>query len=105
MTTSRTRLLRVDATPPRLTVRVSGERKAGQPLKVSVRAADVQNPRASGLTRVRIQFGDGRTITTQRFRGTFTHRYARGSYTLRVSATDKAGGATVVTRSLRVAKR
>lgn len=105
VTTSRSRLLRVDATPPELTVRVSGERKAGRGLKVTIRAADVQNPRASGLARVRIQFGDGRTITTQRFRGTFTHRYARGSYTLRVSATDKAGGATVVTRSLRIAKR
>lgn len=105
VTTSRLRVLRVDATPPPLTVRVSGARKAGRALKVSVRASDVQNPTASGLARIRIQWGDGRTTTTKSFRGTFTHRYARGSYRLRVSATDKAGGATVVTRSLRIARR
>ncbi len=105
VTSSRVRILRVDATPPRLTVRVSGVRKAGRGLKVSVSASDVQNPRASGLARVRIQWGDGTTTTTKKFKGTYTHRYARGSYTLRVSATDKAGAATVVTRSLRIAKR
>lgn len=105
VTSSRQRILRVDATPPRLTVRISGERKAGRALKVSVRASDVQNPTASGLSRIRIQWGDGTTTTTRKFRGTFTHRYARGSHTLRVSATDKAGGATVVTRSLRIARR
>jgi hypothetical protein len=105
VTSSRVRILRVDATPPQLTVRVSGERKAGRALKVSVRASDVQNPTASGLARVRIQWGDGTTLTTRAFRGTFTHRYRRGAFTLRVSATDKAGGATVVTRSLRIARR
>jgi hypothetical protein len=105
VTSSRVRILRVDATPPQLTVRVSGERKAGRALKVSVRASDVQNPTASGLARVRIQWGDGTTLTTRAFRGTFTHRYRRGAFTLRVSATDKAGGATVVTWSLRIARR
>lgn len=105
ITSTRTRNLRVDTTPPELTVRVSGERKAGRGLKVTVEAADVQNPRASGLKRVRIQWGDGTTTTTKSFKGTYVHRYRRGKYTLRVSATDKAGGATVVTRSLRIAKR
>lgn len=105
VTSSRVRVLRVDATPPRLTVRVSGQRRAGRALKVSVRASDVQNPTASGLARIRIQWGDGTITTTRSFRGTFVHRYARGSYTMRVSATDKAGGATVVTRALRIARR
>lgn len=105
VTSSRVRILRVDATPPQLTVRVSGERKAGRALKVSVRASDVQNPTASGFSRIRIQWGDGTTTTTKAFRGTFTRRYPRGAFTLRVSATDKAGGATVVTRSLRIARR
>lgn len=105
VTSSRVRLLRVDATPPELTVRISGERKARRALKVTVRAADVQNPTASGLRRVRIQWGDGTTTTTKAFKGTFTHRYPRGSFTLRVSATDRAGAATVVTRSLRIARK
>lgn len=105
VTSSRVRVLRVDATPPKLTVRISGARKAGRPLKVFVSAADVQNPTASGLSRVRIQWGDGTTTTTAKFKGTYAHRYPRGSFTLRVSATDKAGGAAVVTRSLRIARR
>lgn len=105
VTRSRTRYLRVDTTPPELSVRLSGKRQAGQALKVTVRAADVLNPKASGLRRVRIQWGDGTTTTTKSFRGTYTHRYRRGSYTLRVSATDKAGAATVVTRSLRIARK
>ncbi|MBJ7330618.1 MAG: PKD domain-containing protein [Solirubrobacteraceae bacterium] len=105
VTNSRVRLLRVDATPPTLTAKVSGVRKAARPLKLTFKAADVQNPKASGLARVRIDWGDGTTTTTKSFKGTVTHRYRRGSYTLRVSATDKAGAATVVTRSLRIGKR
>ena len=105
VTSSRVRILRVDATPPELTVRISGVRKARKPLKVAVNAADVQNPRASGLARVRIQWGDGTTTTTKAFKGTYTHRYPRGTFTLRVSATDRAGAATVVTRSLRIARK
>lgn len=105
ITSSRVRLLRVDATPPELTVKLSGARKAGKPIKVSVKAADVQNPTGSGLARVRIQWGDGASLTTKAFRGTFTHRYSRGKFTLRVSATDKAGGAAVVTKQLRIARK
>jgi hypothetical protein len=104
VTSSRVRVLRVDTTPPALTVRISGERRAGRALKVFVSAADVQNPTGSGLSRVRIQWGDGATTTTKRFRGTFSYRYPRGNFTMRVSATDKAGAATVITRPLRIAR-
>jgi PKD domain-containing protein len=99
---SRSRLLRIDATPPALTFRVRGERRRGKVVRVQARAADVLNPFASGIAYVRIRFGDGTPTVTAR---SATHRYAhRGRYTIRVSATDRAGNATVVTRRIRVKK-
>jgi hypothetical protein len=97
------RYLRVDATPPALAVKVSGSRKSGKALKVTVRAADgsLTHPRGSGLATLRIDFGDGTHVSG----GTATHRYGRGgTFTLRVSATDKAGNAAAVTQRLRIKK-
>jgi hypothetical protein len=99
---SRSRLLRVDATPPRLTFRVRGERRAGKVVRVEARAADVLNPYASGIAYVRIRFALGTPTVTAR---SAAHRYARrGSYTIRVSATDRAGNAKVVTRRIKIKK-
>ncbi|MEA2340862.1 MAG: hypothetical protein QOG11_939 [Solirubrobacteraceae bacterium] len=97
------RYLRVDATPPALAVKVSGSRKRGKALKVTVRAADgsLTSPRGSGVATVRIDFGDGTRVSGR----TATHRYARsGSFTLRVTSTDKAGNAGAVTQRLRIKK-
>jgi len=103
-TASRRRLLRIDATDPGLAVRLAGVRRAGRTVRLFVRAADVQNPRASGIERVRIAWGDG-TTSLARQRDAVAHRYPRGRFRLRASATDGAGNTTVVTRSLRIAKR
>ena len=97
-----TRLLRVDNTPPDLVVRISGTRKAGKLLKFRFRTGDVQNPGASGLNQIRVVWGDGRAGLSGK---TAAHRYRRGRYTLRVSATDKAGNFNIVTRRLVIKKR
>jgi hypothetical protein len=99
---SATRLVRVDNTAPALVVRVSGTRKARKLLKFRFNAGDVRNVGASGLASIRVQWGDGsRPVQTGK---TAAHRYRRGRYTLRVSATDKAGNATVVRRRLVIKK-
>jgi hypothetical protein len=100
---SATRILRIDNTPPRLVVRISGTRKAGKTLKFGFSAGDVVHPGASGLARIRVDWGDGSPpgLTGKRA----AHAYRRGRFTLRVSATDKAGNATVVTRRLVIKKR
>ncbi len=98
-TASPSRLLRVDATPPRVSFRV---RRRGRAVTVTARANDVIPPgaRASGVRYVRVYFGDRtRTVMARKW----THFYARGgAYRVRVSATDRAGNAKVVSRRIRV---
>jgi hypothetical protein len=96
------RLLRVDATPPLLSVRVGGKRKRGALVRVTSRARDVLNPEGSGVRVVRISFGDGSPKLAAR---AAVHRYRHsGAFTVQVSATDKAGNVTVVKRRIRVRK-
>ena len=98
------RNLRVDATPPKITFKVSGARKRGRQVKVAVQATDASGTaaQASGLNLVHIRFGDGsRTVTGL----SAVHRYGHsGEVTVRVSASDKAGNAIAVTRRIRVRK-
>lgn len=98
-----TRLLKVDNTAPTLTVRMSGTRKAGRLLKFRFSAGDVQRPGASGLARIRVVWGDGsRPALAGK---TAAHRFRRGRYTVRVSATDKAGNFVVATKRLVIKKK
>jgi hypothetical protein len=96
------RNLRVDAAPPKITFKVSGVRKRGRQVKVAVQATDASGTaaQASGLNLVHIRFGDGsRTLTGLRA----VHRYGHsGKFTVRLSASDKAGNATVLTRQLTI---
>jgi hypothetical protein len=98
-TGTKSRPVRIDMTPPRLTVRVERE---GGVSKIRWSARDVVPPRgASGFSRVRIDFGDGAEARTVRAtRGSVVHRYRR-SATLRVIAIDKVGNQTVVERDVR----
>jgi hypothetical protein len=97
---SPSRLLRVDATKPRLSVRIGGKRKRGALVRVAASARDVLNPEGSGVRVVRISFGDGSPKLAAR---RAVHRYRRsGQYTVQVSATDKAGNVAVVKRRIRV---
>jgi hypothetical protein len=101
---TQSRPLRIDTLPPVATLKVTGTRKRGRALKVAVTAADgsFAVPAGSGIKLVRIDFGDKSPVTTVR---STTHRYAkRGKYTIRASATDKAGNAVVVTQRITVKK-
>jgi hypothetical protein len=98
------RNLRVDATPPKVTYKLSGARKRGRPVKVVVQATDASGTaaKASGLDHVRISFGDGsRPIAGVRA----IHRYGHsGKVTVRISAVDKAGNVAVKTRRITIHK-
>ncbi len=100
-TRSRTGTLRVDGRPPTLTATV--RRRPGRVLEARVRAVDPGAARASGLARVRVDFGDrGRVLELARS-GTLRRVAARrGRLVVQVTATDRAGNATVVRRALRV---
>jgi hypothetical protein len=95
---SRVRTLKIDATPPTLTVKVSGKRAAGKPLKITVTARDAGG---AGLDHITVDYGDksarSQTKTTR-------HRYKRGTFTLKVAAVDKAGNVTRKETKLRIKK-
>jgi hypothetical protein len=95
---SRSRRLRIDATPP--TLRASFTRR-GRELRVTVRAGDPNGRQPSGIRRVEVALGNGRTLPV---RGrTLTYRYPRGgAYEVVVTATDQAGNATQERRRFRI---
>lgn len=98
-TTSRTRILRVDATPPHATFRVI---RHGALATVIARVSDAERGgvRVSGVDLVKIDFGDGTVPSLSR---KATHRYRRGgAYTIRVVSTDAAGNTSVVRRRIHV---
>ena len=103
-TATPTRNLRVDATPPKVSFKVTGTRKRGKQVKVAAKATDASGTgaKASGLKGVRISFGDGsRTFAGLRA----AHRYGHsGKVTVRVSASDNAGNVVAVTRRITIRK-
>jgi hypothetical protein len=95
------RLLRHDATMPRATLRVSGARRRGRPVRVRVTATDANPARrpASGIGSVRIAFGDGARASSR----AATHRYRRsGRFTVRVTVSDRAGNVAVASRRITI---
>jgi hypothetical protein len=98
------RNIRVDATPPKITFRITGTRKRGKFVKVAAKVTDASGTaaKASGLKDVRISFGDGsRAIAGRRA----AHRYAHsGKVTVRVTASDKAGNVGIVKRRITIHK-
>jgi hypothetical protein len=87
--------LKVERRPPRVRVSVRGA-------SVTVRVSDEPKGESPGVKpgSVKVSFGDGRS---GRGRTTLTHSYARaGSYTVLVSASDKAGNKTTVRKPVRV---
>jgi hypothetical protein len=103
-TATPSRNLRVDATAPKVTFKVSGSRKRGKQVKVAVQATDATGTaaQASGLNLVHISFGDGSRIVTG---VKAIHRYGHsGKVTVRVSASDKAGNTVVLKRRITIRK-
>lgn len=96
-TTSRSRTLRVDNTPPRLRI---GVKKKKRVVTVTAKGGDPDGAYPTGLSRILVDFGDGRLTRMDR---KATKRYARlGRYTVRVKAVDKAGNETVETRRIKI---
>jgi hypothetical protein len=101
VTRSRTRNLRIDATPPLLSI---GYKRSKRVVTVGVRGRDDTRfgVYASGLARVTVSWGDRTPVTTSRFGVRATHRYRRGgTYELRIIARDKAGNERVDVRRVR----
>lgn len=89
------RSLRIDTHGPRVKARVVGSRRRGTSVKLLIRAVD----RFAGVRSVRVDWGDGSPAA---FGVRLGHRYAAGSYTPRITATDRAGNTTVLTRRLAI---
>ena len=102
VTRSRTRNLRIDATPPLLSI---GYKRKKRVVTVGVRGRDDTRfgVYASGIARVAVSWGDRTPVVTSRFGLRTTHRYRRGgTYELRIVARDKAGNERVDVRTVRM---
>jgi hypothetical protein len=98
---SRTRRVRFDGSAPSLGVRVSGGRRRGATVRVTAGASE---RRGSGVLQIRVRYGDsGRVVRRRgsRFAGSHVYR-RRGTYTLRVTAYDRAGNTRVKTVRMRI---
>ncbi len=109
-TSTKLRELRVDGTPPLIRLRISGRRRAGGRVRLAARPVDqvpaIRRRRASkaqvqvsGIRFVRFNFGDG---TPTVLGSTVTHAFRRGSFTVTITAVDRAGNRSVVTQRLRI---
>ncbi len=114
----------VDTHPPVLHLHLSGGRRAGKTLRLTLRYADLPNPkqrgsRSSGVARASVNWGEGPVSVNRASRSpvkrhvhgrrvyytvTVTHAYLRdGHRTVTATVTDRAGNATTVTRRLVIA--
>jgi hypothetical protein len=102
---------RVDTLAPTTTTRLSGARRPGATLKLTLRPSDPPPPpakgaqpaRTSGVASVIVDWGD--KSRRERVRLGAQHVYARaGRYTIRVTVADKAGNKAVVRQVVRVAE-
>ncbi|WP_445151180.1 PKD domain-containing protein [Baekduia sp. Peel2402] len=91
--------LKVDTVAPTASFSVKKKKRV---VTVTTKAADVIPPsgQASGVKYVRIDWGDGSGYEQAR---TASHSYGRtGAFTVRVSATDKAGNSVATTRVIHI---
>jgi hypothetical protein len=104
VTRSKTRLLRIDARKPLLSV---GYKRKKRVVTISARPRDDARlaSAASGIASVRISWGDNTPATAAKSTIRVTHRYRRkGTYKLTVTARDKVGNETAVKRTIRIGK-
>lgn len=94
---SRTRQLRVDNTPPTLTISLKKKKRV---VTVTARAGDPNGAEPSGLSRVLVDWGDGK-LTPMGTKASKTFP-SLGTKTIRVKAIDKAGNEVQVERSTRI---
>lgn len=96
-TTSRSRTLRVDNTPPKLRSRLT---KRGRVVTVIASGSERRGRYRTGFRRVQVDWGPGGYRT---FRGRISRRYSSaGTYEVRVRAVDRGGAQAVATRTVRI---
>lgn len=102
---------RVDTLAPTTTTRLSGARRPGATLKLTLRPRDLpptpakgaKPARTSGVASVIVDWGD--KSRRERVRLGAQHVYARsGRYTIRVTVADKAGNKAVVRQVVKIAE-
>ncbi len=102
--------VKIDTIPALVQASVTGARRSGASLRLTVHANDAPPPAAagarpaqtSGVKSVFVDWGDGMRQTI--VRGTH-HAYRRpGHYAMRIVVTDRAGNRTTVRRTLRIVK-
>jgi hypothetical protein len=101
-TRSKTRLLRIDARKPLLSI---GYKRKKRVVTMSVRGRDDSRASTlvSGMREVDVAWGDDSIASAGVSRVKATHRYRRGgSYTITVTARDKVGNVTVNHRTVRM---
>jgi hypothetical protein len=104
MKSTKVAIVFVDTFAPRVTVRLSGRRRAGAALGIHVSYSDtpphLPARDGSGVSSVQVSWGDG---TSSRIVHTTSHVYRRpGRYLLRVTVTDRAGNVTTIKRRVRI---
>jgi hypothetical protein len=94
----------IDTVPPQVTFTLAGRRVRGAALRIDVRCSDLPPPglpatAASGVRTVQVAWGDG-TVTDIR-RDDAVHTFTRArSDTITVTAVDRAGNRTAVSRRI-----
>ena len=106
--TARSASVFVDTIAPRPSMRLRGVRIVGQRQTLAVSAIDPPPPgqpsaAASGVAQITVRWGDGTVRRVSRTSATITHVYRRrGSDTVLVTATDRAGNRTTISRRLTI---
>jgi hypothetical protein len=106
-TSSRTTLF-VDTQPPELRIRIAGRARVGATVATLLAYLDPPNPaepgaQASGIASVDVSFGRRGPVIPATGLTIVRHVFTRpGLYELTVTATDKAGNATTISRWLRI---
>ena len=94
---SRTRQLRIDNTAPSIR---AGFKRKGRVLTITAKGGDPNGALKTGLSHIVVSYGNGATARMTRKR---TYRYPRtGSYTVTVTAVDRAGNTKAVTKRIRI---
>jgi hypothetical protein len=110
-TATRVGTVRVDTLAPTAQLRVTGARRTGAELRLTLRTADAPPPPAkgakpaqtSGVATALLDWGDRSRRESVRFGARHTYTRA-GRYTVLVTVVDKAGNRAVVRQALKIVK-
>jgi hypothetical protein len=99
----------VDSIPPRVTIKHSGGKHVGSPLRLRISDTDI--PRgmarsvASGVASIEVKWGDGKSTKVRVSAHTASHAYTRrGRFTVTVTVNDKAGNKTIKKIKIKVGR-